>query len=131
MSWLLRKTVSLAMLAVFMASVGAWSLNSKWLAHAFEHELEHGQQLAFAASIDHADAHQLKDSGAPDKESLNDSEHRLVHAVDHIQPFPIPTLNAVFAHPPRSIHSSFAPQAVPLAEFEAPFRPPRSTSFLA
>lgn len=127
MSRLLAKTISLAMLAIFIASMGAWSLNAKRLAHEFEHS----KQLALLASIDHADAHKLKDSSAPDKESLSDSEHQIVHAVDHIQPFPIPTLDGFFAAPSGSVHSSFVLHAVPLAEFEAPFRPPRSASSLA
>lgn len=114
------------MSVMLMTSVGAWGFDSNWVAH----ELEHDLKFTFVNSVDHSDAHQLDDFGAPDKEPLSDADHRLLHAAGHVEPFPVPTLDGISAVASGYVQSWFILHTAPTTKSERTFRPPRNASFL-
>lgn len=118
-----RKTVSLLMLIVFIAmSFGSYGLKSKWIAH----ELGHDPQAV--ASIDHHHTHELEVQSTPDAEPTSDAEHKLLHALNHIEQFPSWTFVGLGETAPGLAPA--LPYLLTLlpAALESPFRPPRITS---
>lgn len=115
------KYLSLAVLVIFMANMGIWSLHSNWLTHEMEHS---GMLERMAASSDHADSHKMDAPDDKGKKSPAAMEHRLLHAVDHLQLFPGAIPRGISSSPPGTVRYHFTPQNVALATFEAPFRPP-------
>ena len=105
----------------FVMGLGAYGFNSKWLAH--DHDRE-----ALTASVDHNHASQLNAQGNPDPEPLSDTEHKLLHALGHFDPFPGSAFSGLVEPPVRM--APLQPHLLTLlpAELESPFRPPRSTS---
>ncbi|HYQ37648.1 MAG TPA: hypothetical protein VER09_01765 [Pseudomonas sp.] len=118
-----RNRVSLLIIISLVMGFGAYAFNyAKWLAHELDQD-----HPAFAlsgahdcaASVDHDDA-----KPAP----LSDAQHQLVHTVDHGQPPLLSSLPHAFGESPaRAAPLSAYPPALPPAEPETPFRPPRST----
>jgi hypothetical protein len=118
-----RKTVSLLMLIVFIAmSFGSYGLKSKWIAH----ELGHDSQAV--VSFDHHHAPELGAQHTPDAEPTSDAEHKLLHALNHIEQFPSWTFVGLEEPTPRLAPA--LPYLLTLlpAALESPFRPPRITS---
>ena len=120
-----RKTISLLMLIVsFVMSISAYGFNSKWLAHEFDHDRQTLDVLA-----DHDHAPQIDANSDPDPEPLSDSEHQLSHFSSHLQPLPISSILDGFGEAPgRTTPMLSRLLALPPAEIEPPFRPPRATS---
>ena len=118
-----RKPISLLMLIIFFVmNFGVYGFNSKWVAH----ELDHNRQT-LAASTDHA--LQLDTKGNPNPVPLSDTEHQLLHAADHFQPLlSSANLDAFGELPAQTIPMLSRLRALPPAELEPPFRPPRFTS---
>ncbi len=117
-----RKSIALLMLIIFVVmSLGAYGFNSKWLAHEMDHERQ-----ASIASADHDHTQQLDRESSPLPEPLSDAEHKLLHALCHGQHF----VNSVFfglgVSSARTVPLSPVLLALPHAEFESPYRPPRS-----
>ena len=117
-----QKTISLLMLIIFFVmGLGAYGFNSKWLAHELDHDRD-----ALAASADHDHASQLNAQGNPGAEPLSDSEHKLLHDLDPIEPFPSLAWDGLGELPARMDPlRSLLPALLP-AELDSPFRPPRS-----
>ncbi len=121
-----RKSIALLMLIIFVVmSLGAYGFNSKWLAH----ELDHERRVSVALA-DHDHALQLDREGSPAPEPLSDAEHKLLHALYHGQHF----VNSVFyglgISSARSVPLPPVLLALPPAEFESPFRPPRGLALI-
>jgi hypothetical protein len=121
-----RKPIALVMLIIFVVmSLGAYGFNSKWLAH----ELDHERQAPIALA-DHDHAPQLDREGSPVPEPLGDAEHKLLHALYHGQYF----VNSVFyglgISSARIVPLPPVLLALPQAEFESPYRPPRSLTLI-
>jgi len=121
-----RKSIAFLMLIIFVVmSLGAYGFNSKWLAH----ELDHDRQASIAlADHDHAAQFDSKSSTAP--KPLSDAEHKLLHALCHGQHF----VNSVFyglgISSARTVPMLPVLLALPPAEFESPYRPPRSLALI-
>ena len=119
-----RRIVSLFMLILFLVSLGAHGFNSKWLAHEFNHDR---QTLDLLADHDHAP--QLDADGGPDPEPLSDTEHQLSHFAGHLQPLLISSMPDSFGKVPTRMTPMLSRLlALPLAQIDPPFRPPRATS---
>ena len=119
-----RKIVSLLMLIIFLMGLGAYGFNSKWLAHQLDHDRQ-----TLAALADHEHPPQLDAADDPAPEPLSDTEHQFVHAAGHFEPLLISSIFDWFGDPPAQVTpmpSRFF--ALPPAELEPPFRPPRTTS---
>jgi hypothetical protein len=117
-----RKIVSLLMLIVFLMGLGAYGFNSKWLAHELDR-----QTLGVLADHDHAP--RLDAKGDPDPGPLSDTEHQLLHAAGHFQPLLISSILDGFGEAPARV-TPMLPclLALPPAEIEPLFRPPRTLS---
>ncbi|MBX9906191.1 MAG: hypothetical protein K2Y31_17735 [Burkholderiales bacterium] len=114
------------MLIIFVVmSLGAYGFNSKWLAHELDHERQ-----APVALADHDHTPQLDHESSQSPEPLSDAEHKLLHALYHGQHF----VNSVFyglgISSVRTAPLSPVLLALPLAEFESPYRPPRSLALI-
>lgn len=119
-----RKIVSLFLLILFLVGLGANSFNSKWLAH----ELDHDRQT-LAVLVDHDHAPQPDAGSNADPEPLSDAEHQLSHFSSHLQPLLISSMFDSFGESPTRMTPMLSRLlALPLAEIEPPFRPPRATS---
>lgn len=119
-----RRIVSLFMLILFLVSLGAHGFNSKWLAH----ELDHDRQT-LDLLVDHDHAPQLDAEGNADPEPPSDSEHQLSHFSSHLQPLLISSiLDGLGESPARTTPMPSRLLALPPAQIEPPFRPPRVTS---
>ena len=128
MSKLFIKHLALALLVIFMTNIAVWSVHSNWLAH----ELEHVSSLTPMTVADDHDAGYDGNTAVDNVENTpNTIEHQLLHAADHLQLFPSPTASGIFLSLLSVERSYFTPIIVAIATFEAPFRPPRITSFLA
>lgn len=116
-----KKIVALLMLFSLLMSLCAYGFNAKWLGH----ELSHDREM-LTASFEHDHAQPLETDGDPDTAPLNDSEHHLIHAVDHAQPllagFIVAGLPVI---PVRTTPLLSRLLALPLVELEPPLRPPR------
>ena len=119
-----RKIVALFMLTLFLGGLGANSFNSKQLAHELNHDR---QTLNVLADHDHAPQ---PDAGSnADPEPLSDAEHQLSHFSSHLQPLLVSSMPDSFGGvPTRTTPMLSRLLALPLAEIEPPFRPPRATS---
>ena len=119
-----RRIVSLFMLILFLMGLGAYGFNSKWLAH----ELDHDRQMLDVLT-DHDHAPEFNAEGNADPEPPSDSEHQLLHAAGHFQPHLISAiLNGFGEAPVRTTPMLSRLLALPPAEIEPPFRPPRAIS---
>ncbi len=121
-----RKSIALVMLIIFVVmSLGAYGFNSKWLAHELDHERQ-----APIALVDHDHTPQPDRESSPVPEPLSDAEHKLLHALYHGQYF----VNSVFyglgISSARTVHLSPVLLALPPAEFESPYRPPRNVALI-
>lgn len=121
-----RKSIALVMLIIFaVMSLGAYGFNPKWLAH----ELDHQRQAPIALA-DHDHAPQLDRESGPAPEPLSDAEHKLLHALCHGQHF----VNSVFyglgISSARMVPLPPVLLALPPAEIESPYRPPRSPALI-
>lgn len=119
-----RKSISLLMLIIFLVtSFGTYGFDSKWLAHELDHD-----RHAPASTIDHDHEPQLDTEGNPATEALSDAEHKLLHSAGHFQPlFISPILDGIGESPARVTPMPLRLLALPPAELEPPFRPPRTT----
>lgn len=119
-----RKIVSLLMLSIFLLGLGAYGFKSKWLAHELDHDR---QTLGVLADHDHPP--RLDAKGDPDPGPLSDTEHRLLHSAGHFQPLLISSILDGFGESPARV-TPMLPclLALPPAEIEPPFRPPRTLS---
>lgn len=117
----------LLQLVILMTSLVAWGFSSAKLAHDLEH-VGHSIPAIANHQHNHEDTLQHESDGAGHPADINNyAEHKVLHAVDHLQ---------LFAHtniPPSSTLelASIAPWhftewALPLANLRPPFRPPRS-----
>ena len=119
-----RKIVALFMLTLFLGGLGANSFNSMQLAHELDHDRQTLNVLA-----DHDHAPQPDADSDPDREPLSDAEHQLSHFAAHLQPLPISSILDGFGEAPgRTTPMLSRLLALPPAEIEPPFRPPRATS---
>ena len=119
------------MLAMFLASLVVSGFNSKQLAHELAHD---GRTSTAMAAADHNHNHDhalpLSTNDSSDPEPLSDIEHRLLHAVHYYDRIPSSTV-AVLGTPPartKPLLSNFT--ALPPAEREPPFRPPRTPALI-
>ena len=117
----LKKIVALLMLFSLLMSLCAYGFNAKWLGH----ELSHDRELLMASfEHDHAQPHDA--DGDPATTPLSDSEHHLIHAVDHAQPllagFTLVSLPVISIRTTPLLSRLLA---LPLVELEPPLRPPR------
>lgn len=127
MSKLFVKHLALALLVIFMTNTAVWSVHSNWLAH----ELEHISSLKpMAVADDHVAAYDSITAVDNDENAPNTIEHQLLHATNHVQLFPSPDINRIFLPSLTLERPYFTRVDVPFATLEAPFRPPRITSFL-
>ena len=116
------------MFVIFMANMGVWSFQTKWLAH----EIGHNTDLAsMTLPIGHADAYHDQYVNADDEGAPSVSEHQLLHAVDHLQLFPSTTAIAHFPLSRNPVLADFSLPSVAPAASESPFRPPRNIPPLA
>ena len=127
MSRLFTKHLALALLVIFMTNIAVWSVQPNWLAHELEHV---GNLEPMTVAADHVDLFHTESKDSSDDNAPNAIEHQLLHAADHLQLLPSLGLNDIFLSPLRVEHCYFTHVIVLAATFEAPFRPPRSTSFL-
>jgi len=119
-----KKIVALFMLILFLGGLGAYGFNSKWLAHEFDHDRQTLDVLT-----DHDHAPQLDAEGNADPEAPSDSEHQLLHAASHFPPLLISSILEGFGEAPaRTTPMLSRLLALPPAEIEPPFRPPKTTS---
>ena len=119
-----RTIVSMFMLILFLAGLGANSFNSKQLAH----ELDHDRQ-SLAVLADHEHAQQPGAGSHADPEPPSDSEHQLSHFSSHLQPLLISSMPDSFGGVPTRMTPMLSRLlALPLAQIDPPFRPPRATS---
>ena len=117
-----KRIVSLFMLILFLVSLGVYALNSKWLAHEFDH----GRQT-FVADHDHAPQSGAEDNADP--APLSDFEHRMAHFSSFLQPLLITSmLDGIAESPSRASPMLMRSLALPSPQIEPPFRPPRATS---
>lgn len=116
------RRIAIAMLVIFLTSLGSWSFSTRWLSP----ELGHVGQSAHLVLIDHASDQSPGDSGSADDDALSDAEHNLLHAASQLQPVPLSAFN--WEPPTRSgaVRALFIPPLVAHATHEAPFRPPRN-----
>ena len=120
------RKIAFAVLAVFLTSLGAWSFNTKRIAHDLGHDLGHDSLMAQLATIEHSVTHHHGDTGrGDDHDTLTDAEHSLLHAAGQVQPVPLSSF--AWAPPQRvgAIRSLFIPPLVARSSREPPFRPPR------
>lgn len=118
-----RKIVSLLMLILFLMGLGAYAFNPKWLAHGLDHDREAHDVLA---DHDHAPWPDANGDSAP--EPLSDIEHELLHSAGHFQPLLISSILDAFVESPARVAPMLSHLlALPSAEIEPPFRPPRIT----
>ncbi len=122
-----RIIIALLMLAVFLAGLGVSGFNSKLLAHELDHD--HDSRAAMAV-VDHDHALPLSTNGSSDPEPLSDIEHRLLHAANHCQPLPSPTVKFFWEPLARTISMLPSLPVLPPAALEPPFRPPRSPALI-
>lgn len=120
-----RKASSLLALITFVAmGIGAQSFTAKWLAH----DLDHAHHAPLTG-VDH-DQTQLGSQDSPGTKAFSDADHELMHAMGHFQL----ALGSVFhglGDPPTGIFL-LVPKvsALPAAEPDALFRPPRSIALI-
>ena len=116
-----KKIVSLLMLVSLLMGFCAYGFNAKWLGH----ELNHDREMLMA-SFEHDHAQPLDIDGDPATQPLTDSEHHLMHAVDHAQPllagFMLVGLPVISIRTTPLLSRLLA---LPLVELEPPLRPPR------
>lgn len=118
------RSISLAVLLAFVASLGSWMFNVGRLAHELDDQIA---SLATLADSPHACPHHLVDRSPP----ADDSDHGLLHASAHIQPCPFLEFHWPVTVPSNADRGSFVFPAVAIALRETPFRPPRTFSSLA
>lgn len=120
-----RKSIALLMLVIFVVmSLGAYGFNSKWLAHELDHERQ-----APVASADRDHAPQPDHDSSPLPEPLSDAEHKLLHACQG-QHFVNSGFYGVQISSARTIPLPPVLLALPPAEIESPYRPPRSLALI-
>lgn len=109
----------------FMTNVGIWSNHSNWLTHDLEHNVN---VIPDQATADYVALHDVE---SPDDISATSSlavEHELLHAANHLQYF-LGTEQKISLLPLSTIIKTYPHfRELPLAAFDAPFRPPRSTA---
>ncbi len=119
-----KKTLSLVLLVLVLIGNGVFAFDSKRLAHA----ISHGQSLA-PSLLDHNASFPFAAQGEREAQPLSAIEHQLLHAAEHIQTF---VANRVFNEPAdfsaRVVPGGRSSLALPQAEAELPFRPPRLLS---
>lgn len=121
-----RKSIALAMLIIFIVmSLGAYGFNPKWLAH----ELDHERQAPIALA-DHDHAPLLDRESTPVPEPLSEAEHKLLHALYHGQHFVNSVFHGLGISSTRTVPLPPVLLALPPAEFESPYRPPRSLALI-
>lgn len=116
------RRIAFAVLVVFLTSLGAWSANTKRMAH----DAGHDSLMAHLVPIEHADTHHHGDTGrGGDHDTLSDAEHSLLHAAGQVQPVPLSSFAWVPPQHVGAIRSFFIPPLVAHSSREPPFRPPR------
>jgi hypothetical protein len=126
----LSHLVALLLLAIFMAKLGAWGLSTAQLSHALAHA-----KHPVTAMTDHQHTHHPvsgdADSDADDADDVNMAnvvEHKILHAIDHLQFFAQAGPHANSALVLVAIAPwHFTERALPHASLSPPFRPPRHT----
>lgn len=120
---LLTKSIAFMMVAIFMVNAAAWSFSTHRIAHNIEHsrQLPQGDATAINGNI-HYDAAVNVDNDS----ATNGTEHKFLHAVDHLQYFPSTAFYGLSASVPKTVLGKILLCALPFASFDAPFRPPRS-----
>ncbi|MDP3672660.1 MAG: hypothetical protein WA191_12785 [Telluria sp.] len=112
----LRKSVALAMFVIFMANLGLWN---------FQAQLDHGLDHTTYPALALQGADHVHDAPGHDDDASGASQHQLLHAADHVHPYPA----AAFAHIEVALHEArsdaFRAPFVPAATSESLFRPPR------
>jgi len=117
-----QKIVALFMLAVLLASLGAYSFNQKLLKHGFTHG---NQTLGALADHDHPELESSDNAGS---DSLNKTEHQLLHAAAHMLPFLGSSSHSMFVDTQaRVVPILWHLLSLPPARNHPPFRPPRTS----
>jgi hypothetical protein len=128
MSKLLTKTLAFTLFAIFLMNMAAWGFSS----HRLAHEIEHSRQFApMMLALEHGDSYRNEVLDADDDGTPGASEHQFLHAVDHLQLFPMTVFYGTHPSLPSTVLPHFIFRTLPLATLDPPFRPPRSISFLA
>jgi len=121
------KYFALATLVIFafMTNVGIWSNHSNWLTHDLEHNVN---VIPDRATADYVALHDVESPNDISATSSLAVEHELLHAANHLQFF-LGTEQKISFVPISTIIKTYLHfTAIPLASFDAPFRPPRFTS---
>lgn len=118
------KHIAFLLFVMLMTNLGVWGFSANRLAH----ELEHNGMAQAASSHQHA--HQHAGNAIHDDDDDDDppgaSQHRVLHAVDHLQFFPGTAFGGAFvAAVASATQMRFTEQSLPLPTFDPPFRPPR------
>jgi len=121
-----KKNLSLGLLILVLIGNGVFACDAKRLAHA----ISHGQSLS-PSLRDHNASFPFAAQGERKARPLSAIEHQLLHAAEHIQTF---VANRDFDDladvPARIVPGGRSSLALPQAEAELPFRPPRLLSSL-
>lgn len=111
------------MLIIFLTSLATSGLNSKWLAHELHYD--HGTLVVFSVN---AQTTQLDAASNPDAEQLSDTDHQILHFVDH---FPSLLLDSFHDGLTETLIQArpilFYLLLLPLVDVDPPFRPPQTT----
>lgn len=121
-----RKSLALMLFVIFMANCGFWNFQIQ-----LDHDLEHASHPSLALhGADHE--HDFDDAAAPEREdgAPAESQHQLLHAVDHIQPYPAAMAAHLIVPPHDTPADVFRTPFVSAAAVESLFRPPRSTPLI-
>ena len=113
------------MLVILLTSMGARGFHSKELVHDLDH---HGQTSIATLDGDHTGA--LEPGGEPNPELLDESEHRLFHAVSTLYMLASATASFSWDASAQILVPASSSSSLPVAELEPPFRPPRSSAFI-
>lgn len=129
MNFARTRNIAIAMLAVFLTSLGTWSFSALRISHELEHAA-HGVHGVNIASDDHgaAHAHHDDDEDIANKAIPSDAEHKLLHAAGLLQPAPLPAFVWQLPIQAGIVLPQLIPPKVAHATPEAPFRPPRHLS---
>ena len=117
------------MLAMFLASLVVSGFNSKQLAHELAHDSRTSTTMA-AADHNHDHALPLSTNDNSNPEPLSDIEHRILHVVHYYDPLPSSNVTFIGAPPARTKPLLLSMTALPPAEREPPFRPPRTPALI-
>lgn len=120
-----KRIVSLVTLIIFMMGVVAYHFNSARFVHELDHDIH-----TFEITDNHVHT-SLFDDDEPASKPISDTDHHLLHSVEHFQPF----LTSPIFDGYGDLSVRIAPVVMyiillPLAEIEPLFRPPRTSNSL-